>query len=847
MKRRNTAIIVFLVLLSCLKVSAKPRTADEMKQIAQQTMVKKSLARNVSGKDARQLRTLLRGENLQVMGYKDGGYVVVSGDDLLPEVLGYSDSPYSADANPAFTWWLEAVEKVSRSVVAKGKPYKVVKPDPDLYAESVAPLITSRWDQETPYNNLCPSGTSGKTMTGCVATAMAQVMYFWRYPQHGQGSKTIYYPFEDTHGQQLTVDFSQATYDWDNMIDDYSGSYTPQEANAVATLMYHCGVASSMQYGVDGSGTYNSEAAAALKNNFGYPASVRYVERSQYGEADWMQMIYTDINNRQPIIYTGSDYSYGGHCFVLDGYNADGLVHINWGWSGTSDGFYDIALLNPTGYQFEAYQTMVIGIKSGNANNLISQSVAVETPGTLQQQIDAEKQYLVNDLTVKGSINSTDLKYIRRLAGRDETGRSTRGQLARLDLSEARFVAGGEPFIVEGTTQLTTRNDELPERAFYDCEGLTTIKLPATIKSVGKGSFGMCLALETVDMPKSGDNFTVEDNVVYSADKKTVLQIMPMATGRLDIEKGVTRISDYAAAGCSKLTRVSLPSTLESMGTKALYFDFGLVEIRSYTKNVPELGANVFDEVNQSRCKLYVPGGSKAKYKVAPQWKDFIGSYKRGWSTTVNYDNIVEFGTTLTARNAIREYGDENPSFGYKIEGDAPTGTPVLSCEATATSPVGTYDIIIDRGTVSDELVDFVNGKLTILPAPLTVKANDCSRAYGEENPEFTLHYDGFKNGETEAVFVVKPTATTTATAYSAPGTYPIKVSGAEAQNYEMEYIDGTLTVTATDGIVATMVAGGKPFDIYSIDGKLVKRSVKSFSSLKAGTYIVNGIKITVE
>ena len=262
---------------------------------------------------------------------------------------------------------------------------------------------------------------------------------------------------------------------------------------------------------------------------------------------------------------------------------------------------------------------------------------------------------------------------------------------------------------------------------------------------------------------------------------------------------------------------------------------------------MPELGANVFDEVNQSRCKLYVPGGSKAKYKVAPQWKDFIGSYKRGWSTTVNYDNIVEFGTTLTARNAIREYGDENPSFGYKIEGDAPTGTPVLSCEATATSPVGTYDIIIDRGTVSDELVDFVNGKLTILPAPLTVKANDCSRAYGEENPEFTLHCDGFKNGETEAVFVVKPTATTTANAYSAPGTYPIKVSGAEAQNYEMEYIDGTLTVTATDGIVAAIVAGGKPFDIYSVDGKLVKRSVKSFSSLKAGTYIVNGKKITVE
>lgn len=835
------------LLLSSLMVNAKPRTQQEINALARNMLSKHNLFKMKAGGTSPQLKTLRQTSTLQVVGCAGGGYAVVSADDLLPEILGYSDSPFDTSRNASFEWWLEAVDKAGKAIVKKGQPAKTVKPDPDLYASSVAPLITSRWDQESPYNNLCPSGTTGKTMTGCVATAMAQVMYFWRYPIHGQGSKTIYYPFEDTHGQQLTVDFSQATYDWDNMIDDYSGTYTPQEANAVATLMYHCGVASSMQYGVDGSGTYNSEAAAALKNNFGYPASVRYVERSQYDESDWMQMIYTDINNRQPIIYTGSDYSYGGHCFVLDGYNADGLVHINWGWSGTSDGFYDVALLNPTGYQFEAYQTMVIGIKSGSANDLISQTVTVATPGTLQQQIDADKQYLVSNLTVKGSINSTDLKYIRRLAGRDEKGRSTRGQLAVLDLSAARIVAGGEPFIADGTTQLTTRNDELPERAFYDCEGLTSVKLPPTVKSMGNGAFAMCLALQTVEMPESGDNFVRQGDAVYSPDGKSLLQVMPWASGRLDIAKGTERIADYAVAGCSKLTRLSLPSSLLSMGTKALYFDFGLVELRSYTKAVPELGANVFDEVNQSRCKLYVPGGSKSKYKAAPQWKDFIGSYKRGWSTTVTYDNIIEFGTTLTARNAIREYGDPNPNFGYKIEGDAPTGTPVISCDATPTSPVGTYDIVISRGTVTDELVDFVNGKLTVLPAPLTVKAADCSRLYGQENPEFQLTYDGFKNGETETVFIVKPTAATTATAQSQPGTYPIKVSGGEAPNYELEYVDGTLTVTATDGIVAAMLSAGKPLDVYTADGQLVERGAASLSALKPGVYIVNGAKVIVK
>lgn len=845
MKRNVFIALAFLMAVPPTGVDAKPRTQKEINDIAQAALARQKIVRKLANGRTAQPKTVWTAAGVEAIGYDEGGFALVSTDDLLPEVLGYSNQKFST-ANESFNWWLTAIGKAAESIVAKGEPAKVVKPDTELYAESVAPLITSKWDQQTPYNNLCPSGTTGRTMTGCVATAMAQVMYFWRYPQHGSGSKTIYYPFEDTHGQQLTVDFSQASYDWDNMIDDYSGSYTQEEASAVATLMYHCGVASSMQYGVDGSGTYNSEAAAALKNYFGYPASVRYVERSQYGEADWMQMIYSDISSRQPIIYTGSDYSYGGHCFVLDGYNADGLVHINWGWSGTSDGFYDISLLNPTGYQFEAYQTMVTGIKSGSSNDLVDMAVSVDKPGSLQQDIDADTQYLINRLTIRGNINSTDLKYIRRLAGRDEKGRSTRGQLEYLDLSEARITAGGEPFIDDGSTRISTEDDKLPERAFYDCEGLATIKLPETIKQIGHGAFGMCLALKDLQMPASGDNFVMEDGIIYSPDRKTMIEAMPWLSGRLDIPKGITQISDYALSGCSKLTRVSLPSTLQSIGTRAFYFDFGLVELRSFTKSVPQLGASVFSEVNQSVCKLYVPGGAKAKYKTEPQWKDFIGSYKRGWNTTVSYDNIIEFGTTLTARNAIREYGEPNPAFGYKIEGDAPTGKPVISCEAKEDSPAGVYDIVISRGTVSDELVEFQNGKLTVLPAPLTARAIDCQRAYGEENPTFGIAYEGFKNGETEDVLTAKPKATTTATALSQPGSYPIKLEGGEAENYEFSYVDGTLTVTATSGIAIATITGGKPFDIYAADGRLVRRGATSLQGIKPGTYVVAGAKITV-
>ena len=142
--------------------------------------------------------------------------------------------------------------------------------------------------------------------------------------------------------------------------------------------------------------------------------------------------------------------------------------------------------------------------------------------------------------------------------------------------------------------------------------------------------------------------------------------------------------------------------------------------------------------------------------------------------------------------------------------------------------------------------MEFVNGKLTILPAPLTVKAEDCTRPYGEDNPEFKLAYEGFKNNEDETVFIVKPTATTTATKWSAPGTYDITPGGGEATNYEMEYVDGKLTVTATDAIISAIVAGGEAFDVYSADGQLVARSVKSFANLKPGTYVVKGMKVTI-
>ena len=183
-----------------------------------------------------------------------------------------------------------------------------------------------------------------------------------------------------------------------------------------------------------------------------------------------------------------------------------------------------------------------------------------------------------------------------------------------------------------------------------------------------------------------------------------------------------------------------------------------------------------------------VSGGESQNYEL---------SYVSGTLKVTNADAVV-----VTAKSYSRAYGETNPTFEYTSEGAALTGIPEITCEATAASPVGTYDIIIKKGSVTNYNDSYVNGTLTITKAPLKVKAGTYTRKQGEENPDFTLEYEGFKNGETEAVLTKKPVATTTATKESAVGDYAVTVSGGEAQNYELSYVSGTLKVTEADPVV---------------------------------------------
>lgn len=294
----------------------------------------------------------------------DNGFVVVSGDDRTPRILGYSDTgrldiqQMPANLQAWFQGYVDEMKEMDRQGVKKSPSRRVTS----KAKRSVPPLITSKWNQNAPYNNLCPtyknvgSATTYRCATGCVATAMAQVMYYHRWPSATSNHIPSYtttsnnnsriYAQSDSLTLQMKGIPAASALDWGNMVDDYSVATTSQQKNAVATLMLYCGTSVTMRYGAS-SGTSSRQVATALKRYFNYDGQTRYLERTDYTIDEWDNILYDELQNGRPVLYSGYSTG-GGHAFVIDGFDGDELYHVNWGWGGSSDGYFLISTLNPS-------------------------------------------------------------------------------------------------------------------------------------------------------------------------------------------------------------------------------------------------------------------------------------------------------------------------------------------------------------------------------------------------------------------------------------------------------------------------------------------------------------------
>ena len=218
--------------------------------------------------------------------------------------------------------------------------------------QEILPLLKDSWGQGAPYNSKCPIMNGEATKVGCVALAMAQVMNYWEYPTKGIGNHSYYW---STGGKNITTDFSSHQYEWDKFYPSY-GYNSEDEKDAIATLMYDCGVSVDMDYGINESLSYSTDAITAFKKYFGY-SLVSHVYRDSYN-GNWDDLLYSELSKGNPLIYSGEKNNYsGGHCFVCDGYK-DGLFHFNWGWNG-SNGYFATTALNPQNNNFNYHQDII--------------------------------------------------------------------------------------------------------------------------------------------------------------------------------------------------------------------------------------------------------------------------------------------------------------------------------------------------------------------------------------------------------------------------------------------------------------------------------------------------------
>ncbi len=345
-------IYIFLILsLLCFTANAQQTITEQQ---ARETA--KAFVEAQPGFRGNELQVVEQ-SNIYIFSTGQNGFVIVSGNTVLPPILAYStenDFPSLENAPDNVKQWIQHYSDMIDFAIENG-----IQPEPKIQqlwnetergvfaskgTTNVNPLVSTRWNQDCYYNEYCPEDNSGwgwwgapchHAYAGCVACAMAQVMKYWDYPEHGFGSHSYTH---STYGVQ-SADFGATTYQWDDMPTEIYDSN-----DAIATLMYHCGVSVDMNYGPDGSGAQSKDVETAMRTYFGY-CGAKYREKSSFDDATWIALLKAELDQSRPIYYSGSNGE-SGHAFVCDGYDDSDRMHFNFGWSGSSDGYYTIYDVN---------------------------------------------------------------------------------------------------------------------------------------------------------------------------------------------------------------------------------------------------------------------------------------------------------------------------------------------------------------------------------------------------------------------------------------------------------------------------------------------------------------------
>ena len=510
---------------------------------------------------------------------QDGGFVVIAGNDLMPEVLGYAEHGHLdlAEAPDNVKWLFDYYAKVAQSLKDTPVKHAASRRASSSRAELI-PLMNTQWDQAGIYQAQCPEIEGQKTLTGCVATAMAQVINFFQWPLNNV-REAVGYTSEDGNKKMELPSLPARQFNWFNMSND-----------DIAWLMRYCGQAVIMKYGVNESTAYSSAIPGALISVFNFSKGVDEMIREEFTDEEWEDVIYKEIELGRPVIYNGSS-GMTGHSFVLHGYK-NGQFYVNWGWGGRMDGYFALTNLRPGDNDFSEKQTAIVGIQPASNNDISYEEKAeigfkevyLEKQGLLDELLPKDIRYNISRLKITGEFGGKDIDVIRDMSNYEGKW-GTDLRLQKLDLSEARIV-GGEKY-VNGTYNCIP--DELGDWTFNNCATLTSIILPKTLKALGGYVFSNTSltsivipktviriasnalnirTLNAIEVEEGNEVYYSQNNAIY--DKSTGVLIRGCkASG---IPEGVVEIGDNAFAEAG-LESIMLPSSLKKIGSYAFAYN----------------------------------------------------------------------------------------------------------------------------------------------------------------------------------------------------------------------------------------------------------------------------------
>ena len=365
-------IPVFLLLLGCLTLNAAPVGTEEARSVAG-SFVQSTFE---ASRQSDVLELVYSQPAFYVFNVGDKGFVIMSSDDRYRPIIGYSDEGtfHAEDMAPALQEYLEGVNQYrsNRNATADpeaGREWTSLRdygrPVSYYGGRGRTYLVQTKWNQNYPYNYCCPvasDGPGGHVYAGCVATAAAQLMKYWNHPVIGTGSHT-YIPEDHPEYGPITANFGEAPYDWDNMPNTISSSSPIEQIEAVARLIFHVGVAVDMNYRPSSSGAQTGKLCTVMPQYFFYTNQMQNIFREDHTHDSYMALLMEAIDMRWPMVHRG-----GGHAYVLDGYDDNGLVHFNWGWSGNNDGWFDVDDHNYTDGESVIYNYVPAEVYSATPN-----------------------------------------------------------------------------------------------------------------------------------------------------------------------------------------------------------------------------------------------------------------------------------------------------------------------------------------------------------------------------------------------------------------------------------------------------------------------------------------------